>query len=101
MEPVWPQIMQELADQAHELTQHLGDDHDLAVLRATVLADPDTFGGDSTLETLLALIDRRRGELQQEAFLLGRRLYQDKAKVFAERIEGYWRAWRSEAAAPA
>ncbi len=99
LEPVSPQIMKELANQAHELTQHLGDDHDLAVLRATVLADPDAFGGDRTLETLLALIDRRRGELQQEAFLLGRRLYRDKPKVFADRIEGYWRAWRSEAEA--
>lgn len=99
LEPVWPQMMKELANQAHELTQHLGDDHDLAVLRETVTADPDAFGGDSTLETLLALIDRRRGELQQEAFLLGRRLYRDEPEVFTNRIKGYWKAWRSEAEA--
>ena len=101
LESVWPQIMEGLANQAHELTQHLGDDHDLAVLRQTVTADPDTFGGDSTLETLLALIDRRREELQREAFLLGRRLYRDKPKVFIDRIKGYWKAWRSEAEAAA
>jgi CHAD domain-containing protein len=99
LEPVWPRIMKELANQDHELTQHLGDDHDLAMLRETVIADPDAFGGDSTLETLVALIDRRRGELQQEAFLLGRRLYRDKPKVFTDRIKGYWKAWRSEAEA--
>src|SRR5262249_40905727 len=59
LEPVWPETMKELADQSHHLTQLLGDNHDLAVLRDTVTADPDSFGGDSTLETLLALIDRR------------------------------------------
>jgi CHAD domain-containing protein len=99
LEPVWPGVMDELGNQVHELTQLLGDDHDLAVLRQTVTADPDTFGGDSTLETLLALIDRRREELQQEAFLLGRRLYRDKPKAFTGRIKDYWKAWRLESQA--
>jgi len=49
------------------------------------------------VETLVALIDRRREELQQEAFRLGRRLYRDKPKVFTKRIKGYWKAWRLEA----
>lgn len=97
LEPVWPDVMEELANQVHELTQHLGDDHDLAVLRQKITADPDAHGGADTVETLLALIDRRRAELQQEAFLLGRRLYRDQPKVFTHRIKGYWKAWRSEA----
>jgi CHAD domain-containing protein len=99
LEPVWPAVMQELAEQVHVLTQHLGDDHDLAVLRDTVTADPDAFGGAGALEALLALIDRRRGELQQQAFLLGRRIYRDRPRVFADRIRGYWKAWRLESAA--
>ncbi len=98
LEPVWPQVMHELATQAHALTQHLGDDHDLAVLRQTVSASPDGFGGAQAVATLLALIDHRRLELQHEAFQLGRRLYRDKPKAFTRRIKDYWKAWRSDAA---
>jgi CHAD domain-containing protein len=73
----WKPVMSALADEAHELSDRLGDDHDLAVLLA--------FGADS-LEPLIA---RRRGELQEEAFAYGPRLYADKPKVFVRRIE-HW-----------
>jgi CHAD domain-containing protein len=98
LEAAWPAILAELANQTHELTQMLGDDHDLAVLREQVTADPDKFVGDSTLETLLALIDRRRDELQQAALPLGRRLYSDRPSAFTDRIQSYWSAWRKPAA---
>lgn len=96
VEAFWPNLLNELRNDVHDLTERLGDDHDLAVLRQTILDDPDRYGGDSTLETLLALIDRRREELQQEAFPLGRRLYADKPQVFLDRISEYWKTWRSE-----
>ncbi|MFL5243049.1 MAG: CHAD domain-containing protein [Gemmataceae bacterium] len=96
LEPVWPGLMEELADQVHTLTQHLGDHHDLFVLRQTVIADPESYGGDVHLETVVALIDRRQEELKCSAFQLGRRCYQDKPAAFTDRIEGYWKAWRAE-----
>src|SRR5262249_17381308 len=36
LQPVWPGVMEQLAEQAHLLTQLLGEDHDLAVLREKV-----------------------------------------------------------------
>jgi CHAD domain-containing protein len=96
LEPIWDPIIKELGNQVHELTQFLGDDHDLAVLRQKVATDPGSYGDDSTVETLLALIDRRREELQQEAFVLAQRVYLDSPKDFTNRIKGYWKAWRSE-----
>jgi hypothetical protein len=45
---------------------------------------------------LLALVDRRRDELQQQASSLGRRIYQDSPSSFADRFRGYWKAWRGE-----
>jgi CHAD domain-containing protein len=96
LEPVWPSVMEVLASQVHTLTQQLGDDHDLFVLRQTVTGDSETYGGEAHLETIIALIDRRQEELRQEAFQLGRRLYQDAPDAFTDRIEGYWKAWRSE-----
>jgi CHAD domain-containing protein len=96
LEPIWEPVIKDLGNQVHELTRLLGDDHDLAVLRQKVAANPETYGGDSTVETLLALIDRRRDELQKSAFVLGQRVYLDSPRDFANRIKGYWHAWRSE-----
>jgi CHAD domain-containing protein len=94
LEPLWPGVMDELGNQLHQLTQLLGDEHDLAVLRETTAAGPDAFGGDSALEVLSALIDRRREELREEASLLGRRLYCDRPRVFTARMKSYWKAWK-------
>src|SRR5262249_16472345 len=95
LEPVWPETMKELADQSHHLTQLLGANHDRAAPPDRGPAAPDSFGGDSPLETLLALIARRRDELQAEAFSLGQRLYTDRPKEFVRRIHGYWKEWRA------
>jgi CHAD domain-containing protein len=73
----WKPVMTALADEAHELSDRLGDDHDLAVLF--------DFGAES-LEPLIA---ERRAELQEEAFAYGSRLYADKPKAFVRRIE-HW-----------
>jgi hypothetical protein len=45
---------------------------------------------------LVALIDQRRGELQVEARRLGERVYVEKPRAFAGRLQGYWQAWRAE-----
>jgi hypothetical protein len=42
---------------------------------------------------LIALLERRRTSLTDEAFVLGRRLYTDAPASFTSRIEGYWNAW--------
>ena len=77
LEETWKPVMAALADEAHELSDRLGDDHDLAVLL--------DFGAES----LQPLIATRRAELQEEAFAYGSRLYADKPKAFVRRIE-HW-----------
>jgi CHAD domain-containing protein len=95
LRPLWPEVMEKLADQADHLSELLGDDHDLAVLQQMLTDDPQRFGGEATLELLSALIDQRRAELQSEAELLGQRLFQDRPKEFVRRLKGYWKTWRA------
>jgi CHAD domain-containing protein len=95
LEPVWPGVMEELAQEVKALADLLGDDHDLVVLRERLAASPEEFGGKRRLTTLLELIDRRRGELGEEAFALGRRLYADRPREITSRLREYWRAWRA------
>jgi CHAD domain-containing protein len=93
LQPAWTAHEKDLGDRAHELSTLLGDDHDLAVLRQTLAADPLTYGGHRVLKDLFVPLDRRRAELQRQAFALGRQLYKDSPKVFTSRIEACWKAW--------
>jgi len=66
-----------ISTQAHELTNLLGDDHDLAALRTVVKGEnvPGAY-------RVIALIDERRTELQRESTALGRTLYREKPRRF-------------------
>jgi hypothetical protein len=64
------------------------------VLRQMLTQHPERFDDAQGLELLFALSDRRREELETEANLLGRWLFQDSPKDFAQRLKGYWIAAR-------
>src|SRR5262245_11476215 len=83
-----------LANHAHDLSDHLGDDHDLALLRETVQRRRAAFSTPAQKRHLLEEIDQRRGELQFAAISLAERIYADKPKRFIKRLEKRWDAWR-------
>jgi len=76
----------ELVNQTHALSTLLGEDHDLAVLRETLAADPLSYGGHRHLKSFFVLIDSRRADLQRRAFTLGREIYKDSPTVFTRRV---------------
>jgi CHAD domain-containing protein len=94
MRSLWPTVMEASGDEAHALSDRLGDDHDLAVLAAWVEEN-----GDAGPEFYEA-VDRRRGELQGEAFALGARVYAEKPKAFTKRMKGLWAAREHKVRAP-
>jgi CHAD domain-containing protein len=83
----WPPVMDALADEAHALSEHVGDDHDLAVL--LLWAEEHA---PASAAAIAGPVDRRREELQAGAFELGARLYADKPGAFMRRLEGWWGA---------
>jgi len=87
LEASWTGSEKELADQAHKLTTLLGEDHDLAVLRETLAADPLAYGGHRILKGVFAVIDRQRQELEGQSFTLAQEIYKDPPKAFTSRIE--------------
>ena len=96
LEALWPKVFTMLADELHTLSDYLGDDHDLAVLRAMILNQVKGFGDERELMRLVSLIDRERLELEALARPLGERLYFDSPKTFVQRLETYWKAWQAE-----
>jgi CHAD domain-containing protein len=83
-----------LADHAHDLSDHLGDDHDLALLREEVQRRRDAFATPADQRHLLQEIDQRRGELQFAAVSLGERIYAEKPKKFMSRLSKLYRRSR-------
>jgi CHAD domain-containing protein len=96
---VWPPVMEPLAGAAHDLSDRLGDDHDLALLLGFARSRADALGGAERVDALAEAIAPRREELRSEAFALGARLYADKPGAYGARMKRFWRAWRAPAVA--
>ena len=88
-----PTVVGAYAKDAHALADLLGDDHDLAVLRATIVHhDPPAATAPVDLDPVVDLIDVRRASLQAQARDVARRLYAEKPQAFARRTRAYVRA---------
>ncbi len=97
LQPLWRETIGPLAEEAHHLTDLLGQDHDLAVLQAVAQEESeakDQNDEEPQNELLDALIDERRQVLQRDAMALGQKLYREGEKQFVARLRGYWKAAR-------
>jgi CHAD domain-containing protein len=94
LRPSWSSVLKPLSDEAHLLSEQLGNDHDLAVLQG--FAHERLKGLD--LEPFDQAVEGRRAELQAEALALGRRLYAEPAAAFTRRMRRYYGAWQLDAA---
>jgi len=94
LENLWPKPMKDLAGELHDLTDSLGDDHDLADLQLLLSRPNGIAGGVEGVPGLLERIDEKRSGHQRDARELGERIYAEKPKAFTRRVESYWDAWR-------
>jgi CHAD domain-containing protein len=88
LEDAWPGPMEGLGDEAHALSDRLGEDHDLVVLRGWAherAAALDLSQLDETIEA-------RRAALQADALAIGRRLYAERPRAFTARVGTWWAA---------
>jgi len=87
---LWPRVLDAYRLELKALSEALGDDHDLAILDPVVLQDPDSYGGTGSLESFIEFLGIRRRELQDQARLLGRRIYAEKPRLLVSRFESRW-----------
>jgi CHAD domain-containing protein len=90
--PIWPEPMTVLADEIHDLSDFLGDDHDFASLLALVEEQPSLLSSDAARDALFSLINQSRADLQRRSFQMGERIYAESPEDFVGRLEGYWQA---------
>ncbi len=94
LQELWPPVMHAAGDEAHELANRLGDDHDLAVLADWVREHAEM--GPEFFEA----VARHRSELQAEAMALGARVYAEKPSAYVRRLRGLWKASQAFVRAP-
>jgi len=97
---LWKPVMRSVSKETDELSDLLGDDHNLDVLHTSLLKSPKQYGKKRDIQVLLGLIDRRSAELRVEANTIGTRIFAEKPSAFGRRFRGYWEVWRSEAELP-
>lgn len=98
LKPIAPGAFGALERRAHDLSDHLGQAHDLALLAQRAMAYGATHSGaveDEGLQVLLKIIEERRRRLARTALTEGELLYQDRPGAFQRRFSRAWRHWRS------
>lgn len=93
---LWPGVLSAFTDSAESLEQRLGDHHNLAVLRQTLLNMPDGLQSTKDLRKLLQVIDLDRTRLEDEAHAVGTLLFAEKPKIWIKRLDTCWASWRKQ-----
>jgi CHAD domain-containing protein len=88
----WPQCLEARAGEARELSQLLGDDHDLAVLVGFVHSEPGSALRGETAALVETAARNRQGELRGAARPRGDRLFAQGAGQLSHDIGIYWDA---------
>lgn len=88
--PCWPSELSARVEVARTLSQLLGDDHDIALLRQLVSAPTMVFASPEDTQAFLKRCRNRHKALRREAETRGARLFVERSRPFVERIEAYW-----------
>ncbi|MFO1476407.1 MAG: CHAD domain-containing protein [Verrucomicrobiota bacterium] len=92
--PIWRGEMTALREELKELSDRLGDDHDLVLFTEPEMSRRFRETAPAELETLRALVQERREKLQAQALEIGARFYQETPPQFCKRLGRYWKHWR-------
>lgn len=90
---LWRPVLDPYRDELHRLTDLLGHNQDLDVLRTTLLAEPDVVASDGDRTVLLGLVEQREREVRGRAQALGAKVFAERPKCVAARFGGWWQAW--------
>jgi CHAD domain-containing protein len=83
-----PKAVARFLRKTEKLSDQLGEDHDLAVLRTALTAKRAELANTGGFELALELIARRRPQLRKAAFRLGDKLFSEKPRAFVQRLGG-------------
>jgi CHAD domain-containing protein len=92
LQRAWPEVVKGYERSLKQLSDLLGQHHDLDVLRALLTTESPQFGEGDDVSRVLRVLDNRREELERDALAIGVRFFAEKPAVFAKRWRRWWRA---------
>jgi CHAD domain-containing protein len=96
LEDLWTSMMSASEKNLKDLETWLGNDHNLVVLRARIVAEPAFYGKQKDIDLALDLIDRHQEELREQSLSLAERIFAEKPSEFTRRMKHLWDTWRHE-----
>lgn len=100
LEPTAPSVLGPLVDRLDDLSDALGDEHDLSAFLALLERDPAAFGGDEVVQPVIELTRERQADLRARAFGLGARLLAEDPDALAARLVAYFHVDRAQGREP-
>jgi CHAD domain len=82
--PAAPKKLKRIARRAHELSNLIGEDHDLAILDQRAGERRDRVTDEKDVGELARLAGHRRDELRREAMDIGRRLFVTRPRMLVQ-----------------
>lgn len=95
MERAWPDVFAARAQLAKEMSDLLGEDHDLYVLIQTLHAHAGTGAAAAGRDALIRAARVRQDEIRRELAAKGQALFAEPANRFVSRVDDYWTAARA------
>jgi CHAD domain-containing protein len=100
IEPVWPKRLRRTIKRLRNLGDQLGVDHDLSVLKRVLIASPEKYGGTDAVEKVVACLDEQSAMLREECESSGKKLFSEKPRKFARKLERHWKDWGKKCKVP-
>lgn len=94
LEPIWPRRMHPMMARLKKLEAKLGDDHDLAVLKAALQETPDRFGGAPVVERVLDQLNQRSQKRRRAFRPLADKILDEKPGRFARHLHRHMAKWQ-------
>lgn len=92
--PAAPRILDPLEQSLHDLSDLLGEAHDIAVIAEVARSDDPVITRIDGVHVVGVVLDGARHDLERRSIDLGRRLYAESTTRFTRRIGEYWNVWR-------
>lgn len=95
LERAWPDYCGARISAARELSQILGDDHDLAVLKLFLKQVPHEQIGPAEARVIRRAIAARQNELRESAYPRARRLFAERPEDLGRQMDVLWSSAKS------
>lgn len=88
-----PSLLSPLASALHDLSDALGDAHDMVVLHQVLHAEDPDLVDLPDLTPVDQVLAGFRSVLEQRSLVTGARLFSESKSAHVDRLGGYWQAW--------